>query len=181
MLNEEKLDNFIGGLPEDVRDTAEKLISSYADRRVTQGVETYKKNNQQQQTQQVTEQQVKTPQKVTVDDLVKREAMLDLREKAIVTAIEKGIPPAIALKMVEKDEETTNTNLDSLFEFAESERRKGLEKALAQNTHRTQSGDDEPFMSEQLIEKHKMDPAWLLAHEKDIKAFRRGNKSGWFK
>lgn len=129
IVNVDNVKNFLENNEE-----GKKYINSYADTRVTKGIETFKQNNLQKLIdEEIAKRNPSTdPKDKALADLQKEmdkmkaeSARKDLTNKALKLATEKKIPSDLVNYFVGADEETTKNNLDVLS--------KALE-AYAQNT-----------------------------------------------
>ena len=108
-------------------------IAKAIDRRVTKAISTFKDRHN------ISEDN-KDLKPLKADELAQREATIELKESAILQAVQKGVSPALAVKMVGRDKEETNKNLNELF----AEISKGYEKAgrefISKNNYMPLSG-----------------------------------------
>ena len=111
-------------------------IAKAIDRRVTKAISTFKERHN-------ISDDNKSTLPTKAEELAQREAVLELKESAIMQAVQKGVSPALAVKMIGRDQEETDKNLNELF----SEIGKGYERAgkefVSKNNYIPQAGSAE--------------------------------------
>jgi hypothetical protein len=139
IVNVDNVKNFLENNEE-----GKKYINSYADTRVSKGIETFKQNNLEKLiNDEIAKRNPSTdPKDQALADLQKEmekmkaeSARKDLANKALKVAQEKKIPSDLVNYFVGADEETTKNNLDVLSKALEAYSQKAKEEILKSGSY----------------------------------------------
>lgn len=134
LINVDNVKNFLA-----TNEDGKKYINSYADTRVTKGIETFKQNNLEklindeiakrnpsQDPKDVALQELKAE----MEKMKTESARKDLTNKALKVAQEKKLPTDLVNYFIGQDEESTNNNLEVLSKALETYTQKTKEEIL---------------------------------------------------
>lgn len=116
-------------------------LQKIIDKSVTKGIQTYTENHPVQDDPKKKEDYEELNQK-----LLKRENMVQLKEDGIEYAINKNLSPKIGSMVATKNQETTEANIDSIYDEIQANVQKARNEIMS-NSHVPKSGDVMPKLN----------------------------------
>lgn len=170
-------------------ENGKKYLGSYADSRVTQGIETFKQNNLQKLVEEEilkrspsTDPMVLKLQEMQnkFDELEKEKARESLLNKGLKIAAEKKIPADLIPYFLGETEESTKSNLSNLEKSLQTYTQNLREQILAGGSHTPPAGGGNPtgLITQADWDKNKNDLDW---YEKNKTKIFESKKQGFIK
>jgi len=123
--------------------TVKEIMAPWKDSHVSQGINTFKERHPE-----IKPGETVKPENDKAGELALREAELKLRELAVSAAVKHGVDPALAIKLVGKDEYETKKNLGELFNQITTTFEAGRKQFVKENNYNPPLAPDQgPVLS----------------------------------